>query len=172
LDKVKDTSYAHKSLVSQGASVEQINAMPQGVSVGQISAIPPGISVGQISVIPPGVSIGQISAAPQGVNTGQIPWVLDKGKGVEVAVAAKNVSNGSSPGAFSVMAPLRHEFKVPKLEESSQPINIEPSSQAINLPIAFVRPVLQQPLGEGQTSSKKRRKNKKKSNKKLRPDTT
>jgi hypothetical protein len=56
-----------------------------------------------------------------------------------VAVAAKNASNGSSPGA---LAPLRHEFKVPKLEESSQPINIEPS-QAINLPIAFVCPVLQ-----------------------------
>ncbi|XP_059450411.1 uncharacterized protein LOC132181282 isoform X2 [Corylus avellana] len=183
LDKVKDASYAHKSPISQGASVEQINAMPQGASVGQISAIPPGISVGQISAIPPGVcvgqtsaippgvSIGQISAAPQGVNTGQIPRVLDKDKGVEVAVAAKNVSKGSIPGAFSVMAPLRHEFKVPKLEESPQPINIEPSSQAINLPIAFVGPALQQPPGEGQRSSKKRRKNKKKSNKKLRPDT-
>jgi hypothetical protein len=122
--------------------------MPQGASVGQISGIPPRISVGQISAIPPGVSIGKISDAPQGVNTGQIPWVLDEGKGVEVAVATKNASNGSSSGAFSVMAPLRHEFKVPKLEESSQPINIE-SSQAINLPIAFVCPVLQQLLGEG-----------------------
>jgi hypothetical protein len=49
-----------------------------------------------------------------------------------VAVAAKNASNGSSPGAFSVMAPLRHKFKVPKLEESSQPINIEPSQADIN----------------------------------------
>ncbi|XP_059439005.1 double-stranded RNA-binding protein 4-like [Corylus avellana] len=146
----KDTSYAHKSPLSRGASVEQINVMPQGASVGQISTIPPG------------VSIGQISAAPQG---GQIPRLLDKGKGVEVAVAAKNVSKGSIPGAFSVMAPLRHEFKAPK---PSQPIKIEPSSQATNLPIAFVRPVLQQPLCEGQRSSKKR---KNIYNKKLQSDT-
>jgi len=170
LDKVKDQSGAHKSLVSKGANVELINAMPQGASIGQISVIPPGGSLGQISAIS-GVSVGQISDAPQGVGTGQIPGVLDKDKGVEMAVADKNVSKGSIPGAFSLMAPLRHEFKAPKQEQSSQPINIEPSSQTINLPIEFVPPVLQQPLGERPSSAKRRRKNKKKPNKKLRSDT-
>jgi len=124
LDKVKDQSGAHKSLVSKGANVELINAMPQGASIGQISVIPPGGSLGQISAIS-GVSVGQISDAPQGVGTGQIPGVLDKDKGVEMAVADNNVSKGSIPGAFSLMAPLRHEFKAPKQEQSSQPINIE-----------------------------------------------
>jgi len=57
---VKDQSYAHKSPVSQGASVEQINAMHQSASIGKISVIPPRESLGQISVIP-GVSVWQIS---------------------------------------------------------------------------------------------------------------
>ncbi|KAL5743429.1 hypothetical protein ACOSQ2_026545 [Xanthoceras sorbifolium] len=72
------------------------------------------------------------------------------------ANVAGNVQSSATPGKRLGMPLLHHQFKIPKAEPSSEPVN---------LPISFVPPVLEQPSGVGPSTSKKRRKNKKKANK-------
>ncbi|KAG2666911.1 hypothetical protein I3843_15G084300 [Carya illinoinensis] len=177
--KSKGKLYAALHRVKSPSS-GHINVLPQGISIGQINSVSQGISIDKVS--------GAISedrnvevalaanSASEGVNSGYslgMPMVhqeLNIDQDVEVTVD-NSARRGANPGSSSGMPPFHHEFKLPKPEPSSQPINIDLSSEAVNLPIAFVPPMLQQPLGVGPSSGRKRRKNKKKANKKLRLDT-
>ncbi|GFY81106.1 hypothetical protein Acr_01g0009150 [Actinidia rufa] len=99
---------------------------------------------------------------PSAVNTG-FGFSLSKGKEVEVSEDANGLPNSILPMACSIqltnipsMHQPFHEFKKPKWE---------PSSEAFT-PIVFVPPALEQPLGVGPRSAKKRNRKKKKLTKK------
>ncbi|PSS35986.1 Double-stranded RNA-binding protein [Actinidia chinensis var. chinensis] len=99
---------------------------------------------------------------PSAVNTG-FGCSLSKGKEVEVSEDANGLPNSILPLTCSIkltnipaMHQPFHEFKKPKWE---------PSPEAFT-PIVFVPPALEQPLGVGPRSAKKRNRKKKKSTKK------
>ncbi|XP_040996346.1 uncharacterized protein LOC121242543 isoform X1 [Juglans microcarpa x Juglans regia] len=168
LHRVKSPCSGHINILHQGVSIGQINSESQGISIDKVSgAISEDRNV-EVALA--------ANSASEGANPGYslgMPLVhqeLSIDQDVEVTVD-NSARRGANPGSSSGMPPFRHEFKLPKPEPSSEPINIELSSKAVNLPIAFVPPMLQQPLGVGPSSGRKRRKNKKKANKKLRLDT-
>ncbi|XP_058186093.1 double-stranded RNA-binding protein 4-like [Rhododendron vialii] len=102
-----------------------------------------------------------VSVMPAAVNSGDsLGFPLSKGKELEGTGCTNSMPTTASPKTLSgklrnVPATFEsfHEFKKPKFV---------PSSEAITPPIVFVPPVLEQSLGVGSSSAKKRnRKNKK-----------
>lgn len=112
-----------------------------------------------VSVMP--VSVMPVSVMPAAVNSGDsLGSPLSKGKELEGTGCTNSMPTTAIPKTCSgqvrnVPATFQsfHEFKKPKFV---------PSSEAITPPIVFVPPVLEQSLGVGSSSAKKRnRKNKK-----------
>ncbi|KAI8534576.1 hypothetical protein RHMOL_Rhmol10G0101300 [Rhododendron molle] len=117
------------------------------------------VSVMPVSVMP--VSVVPVSVMPAAVNSGDsLGFPLSKGKELEGIGCTNSMPTTTIPKTCSgqprnVPATFQsfHEFKKPKFV---------PSSEAITPPIVFVPPVLEQSLGVGSSSAKKRnRKNKK-----------
>ena len=93
-------------------------------------------------------SIFHLGTTPAGANT-----VILNNKEVETAAVSNSVQTSASLQPSSGAEHPRHEFKIPKSEQVPE---------YVDLPIAFVPPVIEQASSVGENTSRKRCRKKKK----------